>query len=213
MATIYVSDKNSLPERVKQDVYPTKDIGLIKAALWRYAPTTSKNILDIGAGDGRWGQLAKSVFCPKAELTGVDIRDISMPKGFDNWHPKVDFSLPIEVLIEFEGYKFDLVVGNPPFYCASQIIKNVWPLMANNSIMILLLKLEFMASQTRYKYLWPDFSPVDVDPIVKRIQFTDTPQNPNAYGIFVWQKHEGKNAAVPCQWRTRLLWHEREIRE
>lgn len=211
MPTIYVGDTESLPERVKQDVYPTKDIGLIKEALYLYASTTSKQILDIGAGDGRWGELAKET-CPKSHLTGVDIRELPKPKAFDLWHDDFDFSLPLLTNTTFNEKSFDLVVGNPPFYCVTQIIKNVWPLMTDDSTMIMLLKLEFMTSQNRYKYLWPDFSPVEVAPVVKRVEFTG-PGNPNEVAIFVWKKLDGQNMAIPCNWKTRLLWHEKEIRE
>jgi len=196
MPTIYMDDK-------------TKDIGLIEKAIWRYAPTNSIQILDVGAGDGRWGEFAKAA-CPKAQLTGIDIRDLPKPPTFDIWY-QADASSSTQMLEFSRGY-FDLIISNPPFYCVEEIIKTMWPIMARDSTMIMLLKLEFMNSQKRYKDLWPKYSPIEVAPVVKRVEFTG-PDNPDEAAVFIWQKFQGKNEAIPFQWKTHLLWHERKMRE
>lgn len=209
MLTIYMDDKTKLPARITQDVYKTKDIGLIEQAIWRYAPTDAIQILDVGAGDGRWGEFAK-VACPKAQLTGIDIRDLPKPPMFDSWY-QIDASSSLG-LLEFSREYFDLIVSNPPFYCAAEIIKNLWPIMAYNSTMIMLLKLEFMNSQNRYNHLWAEYSPIEVAPVVKRVEFTGL-SNLNEVAVFIWQKVQGENQALPFQWKTHLLLHQRKIRE
>ena len=184
-------------------------MGVIKAALKIFAPPKAQQILDIGAGDGRWGKIAKQL-CPEATLTGVDIRELSRPELFDYWYDELDFSLPLTSLKIQQT--FDLVIGNPPFYCVQQVIENAWGLMANHSMMILLLRLEFMTTETRYKNLFNYLTPVTVSPIVKRVDCTG-PNQPNNHAIFVWEKRFGKNPATPHEWQSKLLYHQKEIVE
>jgi hypothetical protein len=65
-------------------------------------------ILDVGANDGRWGKMARS-YLPDARIVGVEIMEgMSRPEEFDEWHT-------IDFMLFRPTYRFDLIVGNPPF--------------------------------------------------------------------------------------------------
>lgn len=113
MTTIYI-DKTNLPSRRAFDHYPTERT-LITAALKAAHPSTSsgrgpenvESILDPGAGDGRWGAIAKT-FYPAAILHGVELRQAPRPAAFDGWYTQ-DF------LTFTPARQYDLIVGNPPY--------------------------------------------------------------------------------------------------
>lgn len=210
MPTIY-TDKSKLPERQEQEFYPTER-SLIKAAL---APILLykrvHRILDAGAGDGRWGEIAASYFwTPPAYLVGVEIRKVESPPAFDEWHCK-DF-------LKFTSKKpFDLIVSNPPYAgktrppLSEQFINHAWDLLALGGRMVFLLPLDYQVGKGRYDRLYQDRPPALVMPVVRRIAFIGGNGGTNNHAVFVWRKGlDGQAIGKPNEWPVKQLYHERE---
>ena len=110
---LLTTDKPRRP-RHAWDYYRTPE-GHVAAAL-ALVPGTPAAILDPGAGDGAWGQAARSLW-PAARIAGVEVRDVRQPAAYDEWHTgpfaQVAPSLPL----------VDLVMGNPPYREAEEFVR------------------------------------------------------------------------------------------
>lgn len=207
MAVIYISEetKDQLPQRSKHDLYRTPQSVVDKIAC-RFALPDAVKILDIGAGDGRWGvtfaRVAKNPLC----LIGVDINPLeqpAQPEYFTFWLT-IDYSLPLEVaLMPVKG--FDLAVGNPPFNRAEAMIYNAWSQLSPGGQIIFLLPVELWCGINRYKTLWRDLPPKEVCAVVNRIPFTGG-GNPSNNAIYIWQKdQQGRPVGRPNETRATQL--------
>lgn len=198
MTTIYVTDKTTLPERRFADFYPTEKT-LIRAALAEFCPPTAAAILDIGPGDGRWGQLAR-LRTGGAALVGVDLRPLARPAGFTAWHTADFMTWP------GPAESFDLIVSNPPYHIAEKIIRRAWGMLADGGTMIMLLRLAFQAGTGRAGGLWQDCPLTSVGVCSRRPSFYDGGTNGTDYGVFCWVKGKG----TPGRWSTVLINYERD---
>lgn len=210
MTTIYITKDRILPNRIPFELYPTER-NLIRAALTTCRPkATIKRILDVGAGDGRWGSVARE-FYPNAVIVGVEIRDLPKPKEFDFWY-RADF------LQWGSRDRFDLIVGNPPYgpevegvSTAECFIKRAWRLLlAPKGTMILLLRLAFQSGVARYNGLW-DYCPLyKLAVLSRRPSFYDGGTNGTDYGLYIWRKRlNGEPDGDSRKWPTELLIYER----
>lgn len=191
MTTIYVSDKDKLPKRNDFDFYPTP-LAVAQDAL-TYIPLTTNPtcILDPGAGTGVWGKAARVLF-PKATITGVDLRPVPKAPAYNFWF-NGDF------LLMDATPAFDLVIGNPPYKYAEQFVRQSFKLLEQGGYLVMLLRLNFLESQTRATGLWRQHPPLEVVVSSKRVSFTgDGKTNATAYAYFIWQKGYTGD--------TRLLW-------
>jgi hypothetical protein len=199
--------KGELPKRVKLDVYPTP-IEYARAALKRTnmfcGITSHPRVLDPGAGSGIWGQAVREQF-PCAEIHGTEIRDVPKPEHYDFWH-----------LGNFENFsakdgffrlptKFDLIVGNPPYYVLEAFMDKSLELLEDSGVLSFLLPTSFSESKKRYlKYFSKtDYrKPVLILNSVRRISFTGNGKsNATAYAQYVWMKHKSTCVgSVPTDW-------------
>lgn len=209
MTTIFVRDVGqSLPPRRRAEFYPTEP-DLVRAALAAITPPADVcHILDVGAGDGRWGREAKRRY-PAAHLTGVELRPLAVPPEFDTWH-----------IGDVTGWQseqhFDLIIGNPPYgdgykpSLAERIIRHSWTLLAPGGTLAFLLRLSFQAGVERSRGLWCDLPPVEVLVCSRRPSFYGGGTNGTDYGVYVWRKDDfGQPMGQSGAWMTRLLLHER----
>jgi SAM-dependent methyltransferase len=202
MTTIY-TNKKDLPKRKERDVYPTEH-DLIKQALYAENLTDVTQILDIGAGDGRWGSEARIQNNGKASLWGIDLAG-EHPEDFDFW--EVGDFLQSKYPLRF----FDLVISNPPYYISEQIIRKAWELLAPKGRMIFLLPLQFMAGIDRANNLWQEIHPWRVGIVSRRPSFYDRGTNGTDYGVYYWKKDGwGKCVGEAGEWKTFLLLHDRD---
>lgn len=198
MTTIYVGDKTTLPARAPFDLYATEP-DLIRAALSISPLFGVESILDIAAGDGRWG-IAAQQRTRAAHLVGVDIRPLTAPAGFSEWHT-ADF-------LKWEtDQQFDLIVSNPPYRYAEKIVRRAWGMLTYHGEMIMLLRLSFQAGMKRNAGLWRDCPLKTVGVCSRRPSFYGGGTNGTDYGIFHWQKGPGQGK--PGEWSSVLLSHER----
>lgn len=201
MTTIYIK-KEDLPERRKNDIYPTESDLIVKALECVYVPKI-RNILDIGAGDGRWGREVKKLE-PTAKLHGIDIVG-DKPEGFDYWVQN-DY-----LQYNYSPFMFDLIVSNPPYYIAEKIVRKAWEELAPEGEMVFLLRLSFQAGVGRAKNLWQNICPFQVGVVSRRPSFYGRGTNGTDYGVYYWKKtFLGDCLGDSGVWDTFLLIHERE---
>lgn len=205
MPSIYVDSKHLLPKRKEHDLYPTQR-ALIRAGIPfsfdpHYAHRSRQNrtfrILDMGAGDGRWGLHAKAYFQPyytSIELSGVEIRPVDAPAGYDRWYntDALEWQPPMT--------KYDLVVGNPPFNIAHQLIYLAHRVSTGN--VLYLLPRDFGGSEARYSGLQCDH-PVAYEHVsARRPSFTgDNGTGGTVYSLWHWVESMGE----PHAWQTRVF--------
>lgn len=209
MTTIYIKQDTELPERREAEFYPT-EMSLVLASIETYRPLYYSSILDIGAGDGRWGKIAKS-YMPDVYLCGVDVRELPEPVEFDEW-VQLDFSSDdaVKRMRSHADITYDFIVSNPPYNVAEKIIRNGWKLLSPGGTMIMLLRLAFQEGVNRYNGLWSEIPPIEVGVLSRRPSFYGRGTNGTAYGIYCWQKDEyNRCAGIPRKWYTRLINYER----
>ena len=196
-------DRSALPARHEHDEYITER-NLIFTTLSHLGPTRANSILDIGANDGRWGLAAAALTLPK-ELVGVEVRKVDKPAGFTEWHQNRDF-------LNFETNKqFDLIVSNPPYYCAEEIVRHAWTMLAPGGHMVMLLRMAFQTGVDRYHKLWSEIYPHTVGVCSRRPSFYGGGTNRTEFSVFYWAKSWGGNPlGSPRRWNTVLLLHERD---
>ncbi len=199
-------DRTKLPARHENDKYITERT-LIHTALAHLGPTKSHRILDIGANDGRWGQIAQEM-TEAQSLIGVEIENTPRPAGFTEWYSNQDF-----MNWEHEP-NFDLIVSNPPYYLAEEIIYRAWSMLQPGGHMVMLLRMAFQASVERYNNLWTDIYPHTVGICSRRPSFYGGKTNRTDFCVFYWAKaYAGFPLGLPRQWNTVLLLHERELND
>ena len=186
---ISVAAGTELPERIPLDHYPTPDYTVLSAVrklleLTPDYPSHQKfGILDPGAGDGIWGQIAREIW-PKATIYGVELRDVDKPTSYDLW------DCPSEFVSRSVRYHttFELVIGNPPFAHAEEFIVNSLNLLRTNGWLMFLLREGFVGSQKRQRGLFQDHPYCHKAICTKRPRFYGTNSKPIEYAVFYWQK-------------------------
>jgi len=161
---IIQTDK-TLRDRHPQDFYPTSGV-VVGAALRRVKPTEGINtILDVGAGTGVWGEVAKRRYFPKAKIVGVELRPVPLNIHYDHWISG-DFRL-VKI-----PYEIDLVMGNLPFMYAEPCFKRSVELVKPRKGKIMfLLPLTFLAGQDRRLDIYGEYPPTHVYVLSRRPSF------------------------------------------
>jgi hypothetical protein len=176
----------SLDKKMKRDprdFYPTP-AALCRAAV-RLVPDSVPEhpwVLDPGAGLGPWGEAVRERW-PAATLVGVELDPRIRPHPVYNlWHSEDYLALRTDA-------SFDLIIGNPPYSQAEAFIRKAQGQLSAWGHMFLLLRLEFLASQTRGRGLFRHYPPTTVHVCIKRPSFlgerskrTDATE----YGLFHW---------------------------
>lgn len=178
---------------------------------------TPYRILDLGAGTGIWGIAARQLF-PDSVIVGVELRNIASPNhgAIDPWLPEFDPdcmppTLPTagkyskapwydvwitgsalddatQALI-MAGGPYDLVIGNPPFSIAQELIEFAYKVAIHDrGHVLMLLRGAYLESSTRYESMWSGGCPLAAFwAFVKRPSFTeDGNTDMTMYGLFLW---------------------------
>lgn len=203
MTTIYLKEGTELPDKKAFDEYLTPQ-PLAEAAVRYFCEhimdhgTRVDNILDPSAGRyGVWGEEFAREF-PSATLTGVDIQDLEKPFGYTNWYSNQDFmdwrvnnvydpEIPNKIISRYVEPEFDIIATNPPYTNVEAFIEKCWGHLRGSGYMLMLLRLNFLASEKRQKL----FKKCPLDSVIvstQRISFYGTSTNATEYGIFCWYK-------------------------
>lgn len=177
--------KESGRKRKKHDFYPTP-LEFCKAVvnLVDFYPAF---ICDPGAGNGVWGRALREKF-PHAMLDGVELQPLDKPGWYDSWY--IGDYLKYEPFI----YKYDLIIGNPPYSLAEEFICHSMDLLSDYGVLIFLLRLSFLESKSRVRGLFKEFPPSNVFVSASRISFTGDGKNDDqAYAVFWWTKRKTQN--------------------
>lgn len=171
-----------LPKRKDYDLYQTPP-NLVRETLLQVLPSNSSFdfVLDAGAGDGVWGKVYRELDS-YSKLDGVELREVTKPEGYDGWH--VGDFLQYDPII----YKYDLVMGNPPFKHAEEFIRHGLDLLEDDGYLVYLLRLSMLESKTRGRGLWRETPLMSVHVSMHRIKFYGTGTDDTAYAIYTWKK-------------------------
>lgn len=160
--------------------------------------TPKLNILDPGSGMGIWGHQARFLW-PEATIHGAEFNrerfEKEMLVGYDSmfWG---------DYLTNEFSQQYDLIIGNPPYgvmngkrvrNLAEKFVRKSFDLLKPNGILVQLLQLEFLVSETRGFGLFVDRPPQLVNVCSKRPGFyPDFPNMTNSidYAVFYWKKVE-----------------------
>jgi len=97
---------------------------------------------------------------------------------------------------------YDLIITNPPFHIAEEVVRKAFKDIAKNGTIIMLLRLNFMGSQNR-KGFWLEFPPDEIYIHSKRMCFTgDGKIDSIEYAHFVWHQEKMNESDK----KTRIVW-------
>jgi len=110
-----------------------------------------------------------------------------------------------DYLVTDVGEQFDLIITNPPFNIAQDIIEKALTDCADDGFVVMLLRLNFLGGQARAPWL-KQYMPSDIYVHTKRMGFN--PEKPSAtdsieYAHFIWIKGE-----TPGYARTHTIIHD-----
>ena len=126
-------------------------------------------------------------------FTWLEDQGIAMDGRELEWEQQLNTD---ENFFHWNGY-VDLIMGNPPFSKALEFMKHA---LTRCKTLMLLLPLNFLASQKRYKEVFSINPPDTLFILAKRPSFSANGKTaPQDYGWFVWQQEE-KNIANGMQW-------------
>lgn len=186
MTTIYTDKKNSLPERHENDLYVT-ELNLVAAALSNFGQP-AKNVLDVGAGDGRWGIGASWLF--SGSVSNVDLVDITPQERVFQAPAGVNVNYHVGDFLTWQApRKYELIVSNPPYFIAEEIVRKSWEMLEPGGVMMYLLRLSFLAGIGRFEGLFRDIPLYKVGVCARRPSFYGGGTNGTDFGMFIWQKN------------------------
>lgn len=215
MTIIY--SKKPLRDRQDSDFYPTP-IEFCRAALSilsgipKYADNPAPTALDVGAGDGVWGQALKGL-STSAHLTGIDVRESAKGNSATYLFDR-GYGLPINAIVydewilqDFADHdrKYDLIFGNIPFRYTNEFIQHSLDLLADNGIILFLLRSAVSESKKRYDMFYNNgHKPIYEYQSVRRISFMgDKGSDNTAYSVFIWEKQKDFQRETIKRW---LYW-------
>jgi len=196
--TIIYSHK-PLKDREPSDFYPTP-IELCRAAVKLCPNIWDNTALDVGAGDGVWGQALKEVK-PDINLAGIDVREDAKFKDAMNGEACTYNKCLTEDFL-WHNHRYGLIFGNIPFRYATEFIQHSLDILTDNGIILYLLQSAISESKKRYDMLYNNgHKPLFEYQSVRRISFTGNKKSDNtAYSIFIWEKKKDFGRETIKRW-------------
>lgn len=140
------------------------------------------NILEPSAGNGNICFALKSKYSNK-NITSVEIR----PEEYENLI-KYSNKVIIEDYFNFNTYeKYDVIIGNPPYSLAKEFIEKSFKHLADNGVLIFLLRTAFLESKSRYEF-WQKNPLNGLYSLSKRPSFTGKGTDATSYSWFIWDR-------------------------
>lgn len=149
--------------------------------------TSGFRILEPTAGSGAIVRVTKDILY-NADLTAVEIDgnhfDNLVNAGADDVH----IGNILEKRAEDLGGTFNMIVGNPPYKYAQEVIEHCWLyMMQPHSVMHMLLRLNFLGSRKRYNF-WDEYPLYKLNVLSKRPSFTNGGTDATDYAWFTWYR-------------------------
>lgn len=146
---------------------------------------SEKVILDCCAGGDSINPMSYPTALVNKEVNENSIRTIDIRE--DSQAETVGDFLKMKL-----DYKPDVIITNPPFVLAEEIIKKSFELVENGGWVIMLLRLNYFEGKKRFEGLWKDVGlPKYTFVYHRRLSFTaDGRADSVAYAHFVWKKGE-----------------------
>lgn len=145
---------NPKNQRVKHDYYATNPKALYM--LMNVYKFNQGSFLEPCVGAGHLAHVIKEQY-PNSQITTIDI---------------VDRGYPNTIVTDFLTYKlntkFDNIITNPPYSLADKFVEKGLQLLNPNGKMAMFLKIEFLASNKRYK-LFQQYPPKYIYVFVSRM--------------------------------------------
>lgn len=207
MTSIYIHEGTVLPKRAENDLYKT-EINLISEALRKYA-RPGNSVLDVGAGDGRWG-IATALMFPQW-VSRVDMVDVTDQEFVFEAPPGVETNYFVEDFLKWEAPRqYDLIVSNPPYFIAEECIRKSWDLLRPGGMMMFLLRLSFLEGVGRHNGLFNELPMSKVAVCSRRPSFYGNKTNATAFAVYIWEKRlDERPHGLPNTWTTTTFVHAR----
>jgi len=169
----YVTPKNPV-RKFLNEFLEHEDIKQSKQMQW-FDPCAGGSLID----DATYPFVIKELIQPIKPVFSTDIRDDSKAdaKGVDYRYYELD-------------YQPDIIITNPPFNIAIEIIEKALADVAHGGYVIMLLRLNFYGSVTREPF-FEENMPISCYIHSRRMSFTpDNKTDSIEYAHFVWRKGE-----------------------
>lgn len=178
-----MSSTNRGGKRIEMDVYETPR-WCVDAILDKIYESSMNMVLEPAAGSGN---IVKAILDrnPEASVLAAEpraeaVRELREIKGC--------FPDQVEYIDVPHPGSYDLIITNPPFYCAQKMLEHSFSHQFNATICYL-LRLNFLASQSRRDW-WLQHKPSGIYVLSKRPSFTGGPTDSCDYAWFVWDKKD-----------------------
>jgi hypothetical protein len=170
--------------RHEYDLYETPNE--VIDAILAMVTMSPREILDVGAHDGRWGFRCLLRF-PDAVADAVELRPVEARREFRRWYTG-DF---------LEGARwlpqYDLIVGNPPYAIAEPVIRAALSLLPDGGELCMLLQSQFLHSKGRREGLFTEFPVRRIYPLAGRVSYHSGRGGTRDATAFLWTRgYEGR---------------------
>lgn len=140
-------------------------------------------VLEPTCGTGTWLPGIAATW-PNADILGIErnpkLADYSRRRGFN-----VEQRDILEATLD----TYDLIVGNPPFRLADELIPMLITRLNPGGVLAFLLRLNFFEGQERYEKFWRIYPATAAYPLPQRPGFTpDGATDGTGYMLCVWQR-------------------------
>lgn len=177
-----MSATNRGSKRVESDFYATP-LESIYALLDNYDGIKSSDcILEPSAGNGNIIKALRD----RGYDNFIDAVELREEERY-NLIGKADRVGIFNYLTESIPYKYDVIIGNPPYSLAQEFIDKSLSLLNPDGRLIFLLRTNFLESKKRFAW-WQDKLPSGLYVLNKRPSFTGKGTDATSYSWFIWSK-------------------------
>ena len=143
------------------------------------------DVLEPSAGNGNICKVFKEYY-PNKELTAVELRE-------EEYNNLCQLNIDDVIIDSYYNirYKFDIIIGNPPYSEAQEFIEHSFELLKENGILIFLLRTNFLESKKRFEF-WKMYPLSKLYVLSKRPSFTGKGTDATSYSWFIWDKTTNK---------------------
>lgn len=179
-----MSATNRGSERKDSDFYPTP-LNSIYAFLDAYDGIKSTDmILEPSAGNGNIITALRN----KGYTNPIHAVELREEERY-NLVGKADKVGIFNYLTEDIPYKYDVIIGNPPYSLALEFVDKSLTLLKPGGRVIFLLRTAFLESKKRFKW-WQSHPLSGLYTLHNRPSFTGKGTDASSYSWFVWEKSE-----------------------